>query len=96
VQEGQVLDRLLGVVLKELQRLAVPHAVQVGAQSAHRRTDRHVVVVQHHKQPGVGQVAGVVDRLQGHAAGERAITDHGHALEVFTALIAGQGHTKGR
>ena len=54
VQEGQVLDRLLGVVLQELQRLAVPHAVQVRAQRANRGADRHVVVVEHHQQAGFG------------------------------------------
>ena len=47
VQEGKVLDRLLGVVLQKLQRLAVPHAVEVCAQRAHRRTDRHVLSLIH-------------------------------------------------
>ena len=38
----------------------------------------------------------MVDRFQGHAAGEGAIADHGDAFEVFTALIPGQGHAQGR
>ena len=41
-------------------------------------------------------MAGVVDRLQRHAAGEGAIADHRHAFVVVLALIAGQGHAEGR
>ena len=63
VQEGQVLDRLLGIALQKLQGWAQPHAVEVGGKGPHRRADRHVVVVQHHDQLGFRQVAGVVDRL---------------------------------
>jgi len=96
VQEGQAADRLLGVALQELHRFAQPHAVEMGRKSADRRADRHVVVVEHHQQAGLRQVASVVDRLQGHAAGEGAITDHGHALEVLAALVAGQSHAQGR
>ena len=96
VQEGEVLDGLLGVVLQELQRLAVPHAVEVGGEGPHRRADRHVVVVQHHQQAGFGQVAGVVDRLQGHATGERPVADHRHTFERLAALIPRQGHAQGR
>ena len=96
VHEGQVLDGLLGVVLQELQGFAVAHAVEVGAQGSHRRADRHVVVVEHHQQPGVGQVAGMVDGFQGHTTGEGAIADHGNALEILTPAVAGQGHAQGR
>ena len=95
VQEGKVANRLFGVVLQELHRLAQPHAVEVGGEGAHRRTDRHVVVVEHHQQIGARQVPGVVDRLQGHATGEGAIADHGDAAKIFTAGIAGQGHAQG-
>ena len=63
VQEGQVLNRLLGIALQKLQGWAQPHAVEVGGKGPHRRADRHVVVVQHHHQLGFRQVAGVVDRL---------------------------------
>ncbi len=66
---------------EELQRPAVAHAVEVGAQGPHRRADRHVVVVEHHQQAGVGQVTGVVDRLEGHATGEGTVADHGHTLK---------------
>ena len=96
VHERQMFNRFLGVVLEELQRFAVPHAVEMGRQGAHRRTDRHVVVVQHHKQPGLGQVPGVVDRLKGHAPREGTITDHGDALVIVSLVVACEGHAERR
>ena len=95
VQEGQVLDRLLRIALQELQGRTQPHPVQVGGEGPHRRADRHVVVVEHHDQLGFRQVAGMVDRLQGHATGEGAIADHRYALEILAAAIPGQGHPQG-
>ena len=95
VQEGEIADRFLGVVLNELHRLTQPHPVQVGGEGANRRADRHVVVVQNHQQIGARQVAGVVDRLQGHASGEGSIADHRDAFEMLLTGITGQGHPQG-
>ena len=41
-------------------------------------------------------MAGVVDGLQRHAAGEGAIANDGNTLEVLAALVPGQGHAEGR
>ena len=95
VQKREMADRLLGVVLDELHRLAEPHAVEVGGEGADRRADRHVVVVQHHQQIGARQMTGMVDRLQRHAAREGPITNHGNAFELFLAGITGEGHPQG-
>jgi len=40
-------------------------------------------------------MAGVVDRLQGHATGEGPVADHRHATEILAAGVAGQGHAQG-
>ena len=51
------------------------------------------VVVQDDQHPGAG-VAEVVERLVGHAAGERAVADHRHddgARSVLAAQLEGRG-----
>ena len=96
VQEGEVAHGLLGTLRKELHRRAEPHAVQVVGEGPHRGRDRHVVVVQHHQQAGAGQMAGVVDGFEGHAAGEGPVTDDGHAFVGLAQAVAGHGHAKGR
>ena len=61
---------------------------QVTVQRPHRRADRHVIVVQDHQQLAV-EHAGVVERLEGHAGGHRAVADDGDRLPVL-ALLAGR------
>ena len=52
---------------------------QIGAHGAHRRRDRHVVVVQHDDQAAIHR-AGVVHRLIGHAGAHGAVADDGDDL----------------
>ena len=56
-------------------RLAQPR--HHGGQPAHRGRIGAAVVVQHDQRP-LRVVAEVVQRLEGHAAGHRAVADHGH------------------
>ena len=59
---------------------------QIGAHRAHRRRDRHVVVVQDHDQAGLHR-PGIVHRLIGHAGAHRAVADHGdHIARVLLLL----------
>jgi len=48
---------------------------QIGRKSAHRRRDRHVIVVEDHDQP-VACRGGVVHRLIGHARRHRSVANH--------------------
>jgi hypothetical protein len=48
----------------------------------------------HDQQVAVGGAA-VVERLEGHAGGHRAVADHGHGMAVqFTFQLAGHGHAE--
>ncbi len=51
--------------------------VEIHGKSAHIRADGHAVVVEHDDKICV-QLGGIVDRLQRHAAGERAVSDNRH------------------
>ncbi len=67
---------------------------QVAVQRPHRRADRHVVVVEDHQQLGLLQHAGVVERLEGHAGGHGAVTDHGHRVPVGALLLRRHRHAQ--
>ena len=76
---------------------AAEQAGQVLVQRAYRGADRHVVVVEHHQQvgrPHAMRAAAVVERLEGHATGERAVTDHRHRAAVFALQFGGMGHAQ--
>ena len=75
-------------LLARLVQLGVhPDAVEVARQRADVRRDRHPVVV-HHDHDRQVQPAGVVQRLERHAAGQRAVADHGHDLAVLAVAAA--------
>ena len=69
---------------------------QVVLQRPDRRVDRHVVVVEDDQQVGVLQASGVVEPLEGQAAGERSVADDGHGAGVGAALRVGDGHAERR
>jgi hypothetical protein len=76
--------------------LAGHQARQVAVQGADRRRDRHVVVVQDHQDVEVVLDAGVVQRLEGHAGGHRAVADHGDRLAPLALQLGRVGHAQGR
>ncbi|MNS60825.1 hypothetical protein D3C72_938360 [compost metagenome] len=84
------LDALLGGRVE----LAGEQAREVAVQHAHRRRDRHVVVVQHHQQRQVLVDAGVVHGLEGHAGGHCAVADHGDAYALLALGAGAQGHAQ--
>ena len=81
---GQLGQRLLGILARVVELRVEAHAVEVARQRAHVRGDRHAVVVDHDHDRQV-EAAGVEQRLERHAAGERAVADHGHDTAVRAA-----------
>jgi hypothetical protein len=59
-------------------------------QAADVRRDRHAVVVEHDAQ-AVAQVAGVIERLERHARGRRAVADHRDRAPPRTRARCGFG-----
>ena len=66
---------------------------QVMVQGAHRRADRHVVVVQNDQQV-IGAVARVVHRLVGHACGQGPIANDGHRFALAAGLLVRHRHAQ--
>ena len=50
------------------------NAIQVSSECANRGRDRHLVIIEHYDQTRL-EMAGLVHRFHGHAAGERRIAD---------------------
>ena len=67
---------------------------QVVGQAADVARDRHVVVVEHHQHVGA-DFRGVVERLEGHAGGQRTVTDHRDGLALFAFQTRGDRHAQG-
>ena len=75
----ELADPLAGVDVGRVQA----QVGQPGRQLGHRRGVGAAVVVQDDDDPAAG-VAQVVERLVGHAAGERPVTEHGHHSAVVS------------
>jgi hypothetical protein len=73
--------------------LAAHELGEVAVERAHGRADAHVVVVEDHEQVGVGH-ARVVERLEGHAGGHRAVADHRDGVAVLALLLGRQRHAQ--
>src|SRR5690606_34425840 len=72
---------------------------EVAVERAHRRRDRHLVVVEDDEQVDVRRDAGVVQRLEGHARAHRAVADDGHMApapgpDVLARVARGDGHAE--
>ncbi len=63
------------------------HAVEVARQRADVGRDRHAVVVEQHDDRGA-EAAGLMDGLEGHAAGHRPVADDGDDLAVLAVAAA--------
>ena len=80
--ERQLGEPLLGGGARLVEAGVQPDALEVARDRADVGRDRHPVVVEddHHRRL---QPAGVMERLVGDAAGERAVADHGDDLAVL-------------
>ena len=78
----QLRELLLDALARLPQARVQPDAVHVPGQRADVGRDRHPVVVEDHDDRGA-EAAGLRDRLEGDAAGHRAVADHGDDLAVL-------------
>ncbi len=69
---------------------------QIAVQRTDRRRDRHVIVVQDHQQVHVILHAGVVQRLERHAGGHRAIADDGDGVALLALDLGRLRHAQRR
>ena len=85
----ELLERALDVRARVPELGVEAHAVEVPAQGADVRGDRHAVVVEDddHRR---AQAAGLVDRLEGDPAGHRPVADHGD--DASGAELAAPAH----
>ncbi len=90
----QMFGQALGRIAQALIALARNQARQITRHGAHRRGNRHVVIIQDHNHALIGG-GGIVHRLVGHAGTHGAIADHGN--DVFAFIIGkliGDRHAK--
>ncbi len=84
-------------LLEEITKAAIgatgDKARQIGAHGAHRRRNRHVVVVQDNDQPGAHS-AGIIHRLIGHARAHRAVADNSDNIVLLSGQIARRRKTE--
>jgi len=66
------------------------HARKVGRKPAHRRRDRHVVIIEYYDKP-IARLRGVVHRFVGHAGAHRAVTDHRDPAPRLALKLVGDG-----
>ena len=89
-------DRGLDQVEHLLVALVNADRGQVAGEPADRRLVGAAVVVDHDDQPRVARDGDVVERLPGHAAGQRAVADHrDDGTVVLAAQPVGLGHAVG-
>src|SRR2546423_1791503 len=72
----------------------VADSIEIASERAHRRSDRHFIVVQHDDQTRL-QMAGLVYRFHRHAAGQRCIADQRDDVMIFIFPIASDRHSQG-
>ena len=90
----EALGDVVGNVAQAAIALRRDQPRQIAAHRAHRRRDRHVVVVEDDDHPAV-QRSGVVEPLIGHPAGERPVADHRDHPVVPALEIAPDGKAEG-
>ena len=92
-QGRRPLEHLLAHVFRGRIKLPAHELGQVAVERSHRWRDRHVVVIEHHKQATLGH-ARVVQRLERHACGHGTVADDGHGLALLTLDLGGQRHAQ--
>ena len=88
------LQGVVGLVAQQVVALARCDARQVVVEGTHVLVDGHLVVVEDDEQV-VGVRRGVVQALEGHAAADRGIADHGHHLPLVALQLVGHSHAQG-
>jgi hypothetical protein len=84
---GQPRELFLDALARLPQARVQPHPVEVAGERADVGRDRHPVVVEDHDDRGA-EAAGLVDRLEGDAAGHGAVADDGDDLAVLAGAVA--------
>ncbi len=92
-QRRRVLQHRLRAFARRVVELAAHQPRQVLVERPDRRADRHVVVVEHHQHVGAGH-AGVVQRLEGHAGGHRAVADDRDGAAILALDLGRQCHAE--
>ena len=90
---GEGLGHLLGQVAQGQIGFRGEQPREIGAHRAHRRGDRHVVVVEDDDQAAVHR-AGIVHRLIGHAGAHGAVADDGDDMVVAAVEVACHRHAQ--
>ena len=96
-QRRCVAQHLFGAFARGGVKAPGHQAGQMAVERAHRRRDRHVVVVEHHQHVGhlaVVRHARVVHGLEGHAGSHRAVADDGDRLAFLALELRTQGHAQ--
>ena len=88
--QGEMAQGAAGGVLRRLVGGGEAELAQIGGEAADGRSVGTSVVVQDDDQLGL-EVADVVERLVGHPAGQRAVTDHADHLAGLPGQLAGGG-----
>ncbi len=94
-QGRRALEHRLAHIFRRGVELPAHELGKVAVERAHRRRDRHVVVVEHHQQAALGH-ASVVERFKGHAGGHGTVTDDGHGIAVLAFDAGAHGHAERR
>ena len=92
---GHLAQHLLAAFAQMRIHAARQGARQIIGQGADILRNRHVVVVEDDQEIG-RQRTGMVERLEGHARGQRAVADDGHGPAFLPALRGRYGHPQGR
>ena len=91
---GKLLHELLREIPEALINARGGGAREVGGHGAHRRSDRHVVIVQDDDEFAVRGTR-IVHRFIGHACGHGAVADHRDGVTVLALEVPADGHAEG-
>ncbi len=83
----QACQPALEVLARVPQRRVQADAVELPRERPHIGGDRHPIVVEQDHDRG-SPAAGVLDRLEGHPAGHRAVADDGHHAAILAVAAA--------
>ena len=86
--EGDLLQEAMEFLLELRVEGGAAQLVEIGRDRPHGRGDREAVVVEDHQDPPAGG-ADVVERLEGDAAGERAVPDDADDLALPAQVLVG-------
>ena len=92
---GDLGERLGDILLEIVVAGRRPQITEGQRDAAGVFGDRHVVVIENDNEIAL-QPGGVVQRLEGHTAGQGAVPDHGDHVEVLSPEVPGSGEPQPR